>query len=372
VTAAFAALAIAIPSAAASVVYVQLRHFGLTTLVMAAGLLPMAVSVLVPLRSGLGHPLAALVLGVVTAQLIAAAVVRRVCIGGAPGDASLGACAEAFRVMGPIIAAALCAMVVLASAQKVRMQYAGVAAMMLTTFAAALGAGAIAGLLPFSEDFITRTNRIRERRDRWVGQAAWIVQSRWAVSVTGIALIFAALAAFGMKPIQFFHDETLHLWIYFFAFIALLFGGVLFVARDWRLAMAATLTLLLMVALALWAIAREGRPLGYGTALWLGQVLLIAALPLAVSAAFVRKAISEGDDPAAAFLRALYEHAPTIVFAGATSSILWIAIAVFHIWWPLVAALSSIFAPLIFPALAMTIHTLLPRYVSIEEALNKR
>ncbi|HJW42428.1 MAG TPA: hypothetical protein VJ476_14520, partial [Rhizomicrobium sp.] len=56
-------------------------------------------------------------------------------------------------------------------------------------------------LLPFGEAFVTAANRARERREQLLAVTTAVIEPRWAMSVTGIAVVFAVLGWFGAAPL---------------------------------------------------------------------------------------------------------------------------------------------------------------------------
>ena len=373
-TAASAALALVILGAIASVIYIQLRHAGLVALVIAGPLVSAAAVWLAPFPAGpVENGANALVFGVVTAQLIAAGIVRRVCNGEPPRKAASISCGEIARSVGPILAAVLIASIAFTVDRGMRVNCAGAGIAMLGGFGAALGVGGLAGLLPYSEDFIARANRLHERRAGMLQFVSTVTETRWSLSVTGIAMVFATLAGFGARGMHLQYGVTAPPWVFYIPLlVALIFAGLAFAVRDWRLAMGMTLTLALIAALAVWALASAWRPLNAMTGLWFSMVLSMVAAPLAVFAAHVYRAMRDGDGLAAALLRTLGDNGPAVIFASTASIILWLPLVLFGILWPAIMSIASLFSLIVFPALATTIYALFPRYRGVDEVFGRR
>ncbi len=153
------------------------------------------------------------------------------------------------------------------------------------------------------------------------------------------------------------------------------FAAFLASARDWRLAVAMTATVLLLFAVEYWALSYGTAHMSERDVLWIAALFLPAIVAMCLVAARWRGGLGEGSDVAAALERALAQESAGAAFASIIVAVFWLAQALSA--WRFTPALAGAFisffaAPLVFPALAMMIYRLLPRYVSIEDALNRR
>lgn len=213
----------------------------------------------------------------------------------------------------------------------------------------------IARLLPFGEQVIIRTNRLREARDRWLDVLTFVVQPRWGWSIGGIAAIFAAVGYFGGAGAVWLAAPQwiLQAWIA----IGLVLGYA--ASRDIRRTVAFLLTCGALVCLSYWAAARlhPSAP-DWNEAVALSLVPIVAVLGSA--AVFARA----GDNVAVASLRAMEQTAFAlfIVLAAATLASALLA------KWMLVCLLpfSGLAAVIVFPALTTATYDLLPRRVSLD------
>jgi hypothetical protein len=372
VVAAFVAIAVAW----AALIYLHLRHAGLAAVALAA---PLAAAGAVawlaydPFDNEADFAVLAGMFGIVFFCAVADRTSRGICAGMTPVRAAMRASRVLFFIVGPALVGVVALALAFAASAAVRS--AGIAAFeaLLAVFAAALAAIWATVPFPYTEQFIERANRAREWRSRQGARLAFLGETRWALSITGIAAIFAALAVFGAKSVPFYPalgglaDPAVAIGLAFAAFLAS--------ARDWRMAVAMTATVLLMFALERWALSYRLAYLSERDTLWTAFLFLPAIVGMCLIAARWHDGFLEGDGAGAALQRSLEEEGPGAVFASAIPAAFWLiqTLSVWRVTPALAAAFMSFAAtPLIFPALAMTIHTLLPRYVSIEEALNKR
>ncbi len=372
VVAAFAAIVV---TWAASI-YVYLRHAGLVTVALVAPVAAAcAAAWLAYDRFGGETEFAVLacIFGIVFFCVIADRVSRGICAGMTPGRAVIRASLDSFFAVGPAPVGVMALALAFAKSSAVRPTGIATFEALLAVFAAAGAAIWGAVLFPYTEQFIERANRAREWRSRQGARLAFLGETRWALSIAGIAAIFAALAIFGAKAVQFhpafggLADAAIAIGFIFAAFLAS--------ARDWRMAVAMTATLLLMFALERWALSYRTAFLSECDTLWTAVLFLPAIAAMCLIAARWHGCIRDGDGVGAALERSLEEETPGVVFAGALVAVFWLVQALSA--WRFTPTLAGAFisfaaALLIFPALAMTIYTILPRYVSIEEALNRR
>src|SRR5262249_5320193 len=145
-------------------------------------------------------PFYAFLFGEVCALLTAAKFVRDICYGVAPRDAARSACLETAGAVGPMFLA-LAALIFVFSAQN-RVVIAAIV-VSAAALGAALAAGWCAQYLNYSEQFIARANRAREWGERQAELLLWVTQTRWSLSVTGMAMVLAAIAFFGANGLHF-------------------------------------------------------------------------------------------------------------------------------------------------------------------------
>lgn len=370
--AAFAAIAVAW----VALVYLYLRHAGLVAAALVAPLAAAGAAAWLAydrFDNEADFAVLAGMFGVVFFCAVADRMSRGICAGMTPGRAAMRASLVLFFAVGPALVGVVALALAFAASSAVRS--AGIAAFeaSLMVFAASLAAIWATVPFPYTEQFIGRANRAREWRSRQGARLAFLGETRWALSITGIAAIFAVLAVFGARSVPFYPalgglaDPAVAIVLAFAAFLAS--------ARDWRMAAAMTATVLLMFALERWALSYRLAYLSERDTLWTAALFLPAIAAMCLIAARWNDCLREGDYVGAALQRSLEEEAPGAVFASAIVAVFWLTqtLSVWRVTPALAAAFMSFAAgPLIFPALAMTIYALLPRYVSIEEALNKR
>jgi hypothetical protein len=349
----------------------QLRHFGLTALALFAPFPFLCVACLLWGRAetyaGFSY-----VFGIIVAQITAARIARGICDGLVPRATVFQALRNSLKVAGFLAISAAAWMLATDMTAPSLENVAGA----MTLFAAFFGVLAVmstAAWLAYSEQFIARANQARERRERWIEHLLFITETRWSLSITGVALIFFALSAFGMRPLRVLADPWLVERLVGLAIFV--FAGAISITRDWRLGMALTLTLALLAALGFWAYARGAVPMMRGDLLILSILLATAAVPLAMLASSVSAYLRGGDDAASALSRGLQDEGANAVIAAVLSIIPWcvVALAGGAMRFPLAISIASLFsALLIFPAIASTIYTLLPRYRTVDEVFGRR
>jgi hypothetical protein len=192
-------------------------------------------------------------------------------------------------------------------------------------------------LLPFDEAFIARANRAAEARFRVLEFAGQIAMPRWALALSGVALVLAALAWFELPPET---DPGLPGFVVMAATIFLL-------GRDWRAALTAALSAAL---------------------LWLFHIdtaLPFFALPALLMAGVVRARDEEGSE---AWRLVLEEWAGALLFAMMGGVLLMALIAEIPFWltglWGIATAATAL---IFFPAMTAALWLLFPRYRSVEE-----
>lgn len=365
---------VAIVFAWAASIYLYLRHAGLTAVALAAPLAAAGAAAWLAYDLFNNEAVFALagIFGVAFLCAVADRMSRGICAGMTPGRAAMRASRDSLFIVGPALAGVVALALAFAASTPVRPVGVAIFEALPAVFAASLAAVWATALLPYTEQFIERANRAREWRARQGARLAFLGEARWALSITGIAAIFATLAFFGTKNVPFhaalgqFADPAVAMGVAFAAFLAS--------ARDWRMAVAMTGTVVLLFALERWALSYRLAYLSERDTLWTAVLFLPAIGAMCLIAARWHDCLREGDSAGAALQYSLEEEGPGAVLASAIAAVFWLVqtLSVWRVSPALAAAFISFAAPLVFPALAMTIYTLLPRYVSIEDALNRR
>ncbi len=336
---------VAIVVAWAALIYLYLRHAGLAAVALAAPAAAASIAAwLAYYRFGgeTAFALLAGVFGIVFFCMAADRISRGICAGMTPGRAVRRAARDSFFVVGPALVGIVALALAFAASSAVRP--AGIATFeaLLAVFAAAWAAIWAAALFAYTEQFIGRANRAREWRSRQGARLSFVSETRWALSITGIAAIFAALAVFGAKNVQF-HTALGSLADAAIA-IVLAFAAFLASARDWRMAVAMTATVLLMFALERWALSYRAAFQSERDTLWTAVLFLPAIAAMCLIAARWHGCIREGDGIGAALERSLEEEAPGAVFASAVVVAFWLVQALST--WRFTPALAGAFVSL--------------------------
>jgi hypothetical protein len=212
--------------------------------------------------------------------------------------------------------------------------------LLMSSLATALFLPALVLISSFGEDAVVRGNRQREILLRVFAYPARLAEPRWSMSFAGVGLVLAVL---GYS--QILHHPPVFDWLSG-GVIALI---VLILVRDGRSALAA------LAVSALLLIFTGGVS---GTQL----LFLLFVLLLARTATRWREA---GETASAAFMHAIEDTGPPILFAGLAAMIAALArggpLAALHAGYSLTGAL------ILFPAFAGTLHALVPRRRSVEE-----
>ncbi len=296
---------------------------------------------------------------------------RSICTGRTPRAAFALALEEIAASVGPVLIAYMLALFVLGPETMTWARRAGDAVAIVIAFAFSLALGGVAILLPYPEDFIARANAARERRERLFEGLSGIAQPRWSLSVSGIALVLAAIAVFGIRGS--------HVEIGWRAAAGYAGSGVVLaasftaIARNWRLTLAATLAATLATLPVLWAWARVAPDLFTRLDLW------FVMLPeLAVMSVFVLRMsrLVNRDDPAASAismtLRGQGPATATALLILMAAGIMGAALAGDLAFGDFVTPIAGLAAALLFfPAFGNTIYRLLPRYRSVEDVFGK-
>lgn len=284
-----------------AIAYVQFRHFVLALLVALAPLPGGMVAVWL----GAGPPALVYLAGYFIATFLAALISARIC----EGEDVKAATGHAWRSGRAIYFGSAALGVLTAGLPSVlALKIEGsevVGAIFISCICSALVIPC-ARIVSFSSEFVTRANRAREARERWLDRLSFVIQPRWGWSIGGIALIFAILGFFGA------HWSVAAKSLNLFTGVALISIGVgyLFV-RDVRRLLAFVLSAAVLFLILMWIGAGASLPA------WPCLLLMsVTATPLLVmamqSSAFAR----EGDNAAVASLRAFESFAATIAIYG--------------------------------------------------------
>lgn len=352
--------------------YALLRHVYLAALTIAAPLCVLAASFVLPHAwRGLDMTVAVLFAPVCT-LLINDRVSRSVCMGMPAREAVALALKEIAAAAGPILTAYVLALFVLDPGWMAWTSRASDAVTAVAAFAVSLALGTVAMWLPYSEDFIARANAARERRERLFEHMSGLSETRWSFSVSGIAMVLAAVALFGIRG--------LHVPVYWrgatgFAGSAVLLAVVFAaIARNWRLALAAILAVMLVALLTSWMLARIDSRFVIPLELWL--LVVPALVPMSLFILRMSRHLTRDENPPLAVARTLGEQGPAtfVAFlaltAAATVDALRSGLVMPVLFMPAFAGLAA--ALLFFPAFGNTLYWLLPRYRSVDEVFGKR
>ncbi|HEY0106228.1 MAG TPA: hypothetical protein VGB91_09105 [Rhizomicrobium sp.] len=231
-----------------------------------------------------------------------------------------------------------------------------------------------ASVMAFGETFFTAGNRAREGRDRLLRVATRIVEPRWGMSLSGVALVFAVLGWFGAAPLLA-HSALLAHPAFWPASALGTFLVAYALARDWREAAAATAALAALTLLSLWL---WGRTVGHLTPSAFAGIVVTAATAATAMLALAGRSRAyrrDGDDGPVARLRALEQFGAAAWFAaaGAGAVILpWMlvhgSLATLAVLF--VAALAA--AVVAAPAIATALEAILPHRRSVDELYGRR
>ena len=205
-------------------------------------------------------PLGALVyaLGFSIALIAGDGFVMRVADGEEPKGSAMLTLQAGVRFMGPVLVVVLGLPAVLAVTDPQRatpslLLAGGNALAALSSWLAVPLAGSF---LSGSEDFIARTNRVREDWARRFEQIALIARAPWAMSVTGILAVLLVLGVFGSVKLGGGKDPALRFDAAGAAMVIL--AAAFLAGRDWRRAFAVFLAAGGALTYGLWGYARAG------------------------------------------------------------------------------------------------------------------
>lgn len=222
--------------------------------------------------------------------------------------------------------------------------------------------------LRFGEAAVTQINRAYEMRLLRLRPVTEVVTPRWALSLSGIVLVFAVIGGFGAAP-QLARNALLDQPASWAASALLVFMVAFAVGRDWREALAATLALAAQSLASLWL---WGRVVGHLTVTSFLDITITEASALLLMLLLLEQARRfrlEGDAPAVARLRALEACAPAALYgcAGAGAAIVpWIVVHGSMATLAVLFALALGAAMLGAPAIATALDALVRRRVSLK------
>ncbi len=356
---------------AAAIAFLHLRHAGLAIVQALAPLPGLAAAGPFAAYEGLTLSgfLAIYALAYLIGSVLAGDIVRRLL----PGNDKIAVSKDALVRAGAPLLLTVLAVALAAISWSIRSgatQGLGAAAGIAATAASVLLFVPFASsVLSYGETFFSDANRASERRERLLRPAAAVLTPRWGMSVAGIALVIATLAAFGAGP-WLLRSGTVTPLLWFAGAAIIMLLSALAIGRDWREALAVALSLSVLGLTGLWL---EDRAAGHagatifvvtGTAV---AAALFLSLTIAVRLRRYRLA-NESEDVAR--LRSIEDTGVAAWFGalGAAGAIApWIvlhgSIAMFAAQFPLAAAAALVFAP----ALATAIHRIAPRRRSLSE-----
>jgi len=250
----------------------------------------------------------------------------------------------------PFLWPAACA-VILAAAPVAPIAWKGAALIAVVGIAAGALAMLGARFLPQGEGFIAASNRAREYRQRFFDRLVPLAQTRWGWSLSGVAVVFAALGWFGLR---------LHLTTTEAAAAALLLALFFVATRDWRRGLAAIFSFVPFALFAVWiATLDRDRPEIWAWVLVLGAAMI--ALQSGTACVFLRR----GDNMATASARALERTGPATVLVAVIAMGLFAALSPAHVATPLAMFALAASAVLFEPAFAGAIESVFPRKATI-------
>jgi len=349
--------------------FAHLRHAGLA-LIAALSPLPGMIAASLP-ATGLSYSeiLSLYGFATVAAACLAGDLVGLVLKERAPADAARLALARALLplALGVLTPAALLAGLLFKTAATTGASAAGELAAATVSILLFVPFGA--AVVPYGETFFVRANRARERRERLLRLLAEVVEPRWGLSLAGSALVLAVLGWFGAWPLLARGVSPAQAAMAAAALLAALLSAHT-IGRDWREAVAATLTLAELALMSLWL---WGRAIGHlrdvafvEIAVASGAALLAMLLLLARSRSYRRA----GDAPAVARRRALEELglAPYFGAAGAAAAIApWLILHGSLAPLAILFLLAGLAAGLGMPAIATALGALVPRRRSLNQ-----
>jgi hypothetical protein len=329
--------------------FLHLRHAGLAALTLAAPLLAFLALLLCADSDAFSLWLACLP-GFVLASFFAARIARRA----AEGMSGKNAARQASKELTPAALFALAAACAptLPLAVAIASGVAGIYALIAVPLAASL--------LPFGEEYAARANRLRERRDRGLDYLVPAAQPRWGWSLSGIAIVLAALGFFGARPLGGATDP-----IWWGAAILAALAALCLATRDWRRALAAFLAFLPAPLLAHWIFAHA--PPDATAWRHLLQALGIGFMPVVLVSAQAARFARDGEEAAVASVRALERDAAAVLFTMAAAALSLLAFGDLRDAAAAIAIFLGAPGALVFaPAFAAVLEGIFPRRATIE------
>lgn len=347
--------------AAGAVLYWHLRHVLLTVLAVSVPALPTAFWAMNRDPAVRDFIFAAAAFGATAMFLIVQRMARAVCDGRKPHRAM----ATALGTVALAVAAALSAMLVpaLAIGGIEGLRALGPASACLIVEATWIGVAPwLAVVFPFSEDFIASANRAREIRRNIASRLGVLCETRWALSIAGVALILATIALFRVRDTQ----TVAHMQLYGLAAVSLVFAAGAVLWRDWRLAFALALSLGLA---GLWLAGFSASALPV-----FALSLALAALPILVFGRCWAGEMRTGSRPAEALARAIVLEGPALIACALFVLLLGLGWSQAGMHSALLALAGAWIALglVAFAAFGAGLHALAPRYRSVEEVFGKK
>jgi hypothetical protein len=208
------------------------------------------------------------------------------------------------------------------------------------------------GRMAFDEATIARANRAREALERLAARLDFLEQPRWALSLSGIALVLLALilldpAATRLWTVRPFADSGTAAAVFAIGWVWL---------RTWRIALATAASAALAATLAAWAFAHVGT-LAPWTHVAAGMGA-IAALAFVLAAGLAESGVSA----------ALNVRIGTVLCAA----LAWLIAAVTEPFAAALALAAALTCVLLLPAFLVALGTVLPRYRSVEDVFGRK
>ena len=242
-------------------VFCHLRHIGLTVLVLLAPLPGLALVLpFLPFwaLTGLRLVLIAYAMSLGAGLLLAGEYAQRVCEGAESRAAVVGAYRRHGLALGAVSLAAAGCLALAGLTGGVWPPALSAAALAAAANGTALVAFYFARFLPCREDFVARSNRAGERWHRRAGWLTALAQPRWGYAIAGIALVLAALGAFGAQPLTIAARANNGVWFAFPPMAAAVLAALSVTLRDRRAILATALSLPVPILLGLWGLAKAG------------------------------------------------------------------------------------------------------------------
>ena len=220
----------------------------------------------------------------------------RVADGDEPRTAVMLTLRNGVRFLAPmfVVVLGLPAVLAVAEPQRIALPLLLAAGNVLAAVSAWLVVPLAGSFLSASEDFIARTNRLREDWTRRFEPVAAVARAPWAMSATGILLVLLVLGIFGSAKLGATGDLRLDAaGVAIVILVAALLAG-----RNWRRAFAVAAVTTGALIYALWGFARTGA--AFDAQLMLSTAGLCAICFAPIAAVAVAAILSGRDDAASA------------------------------------------------------------------------